>query len=127
MMGGGRMKVELDDRGGKAVGSHIRLAGTVWGIRLWLDEVITEHAAPRRKVWRTVEPTRLLIIGAYEMGVEIVPDGSGSRLRVLLNYALPDERTGGWLRRWLADAYARWCTQKMATDTARHWTDQPSK
>jgi hypothetical protein len=125
MMGGGRMTVKLDQLGGKAVGSHIRMGGAVWGIQLRLDEVITEHTPPTRKVWRTVGIPRLLVIGPYEMGVDICAAAGGSRLRVFVNYALPGERAGGWLRRWLADAYARWCTQQMAADTARHWGAPP--
>ena len=34
MMGGGRMSVDLDAARGQAEGSHIRLSGRVFGIRL---------------------------------------------------------------------------------------------
>src|SRR5688572_9079075 len=54
MMRRGRMSIELDAARGQAVGSHIRLSGTVFGIRLSLDEVVTRRRPPTDKVWRTV-------------------------------------------------------------------------
>ena len=40
MMGGGRMSVDVDAAQGQAVGSHIRLSGRVFGIHIYLDEVL---------------------------------------------------------------------------------------
>src|SRR5574341_716964 len=71
VMGGGRMVTELDERRGKAVGSHIRMTGTVFGMRLFLDEVVTLRTPPSEKAWETVGTPRLLVIGAYEMGFHI--------------------------------------------------------
>ena len=51
MMAGSRMALELDAAEGRAVGSRIRLSGRVLGIKLWVDEVITERNPPQRKVW----------------------------------------------------------------------------
>ena len=39
MMGGGGMRIELDDQKGQAVGSHIRLVGTAFGLRLFLEKL----------------------------------------------------------------------------------------
>jgi hypothetical protein len=71
MMGGGRMSVELDEAKGQAVGSHIRLSGRVFGVSLYLDEVVTRRDPPTNKVWETVGTPRLLVIGAYSIGVQI--------------------------------------------------------
>src|SRR5262245_53315069 len=79
MMGGGRMSVELDDAKGKAVGSHIRLSGRVFGFRLFLDEVVTRREPHSDKVWETVSTPKLLVIGMYAMGVHITPADRGSR------------------------------------------------
>ncbi|HEU4692090.1 MAG TPA: SRPBCC family protein, partial [Vicinamibacterales bacterium] len=59
MMGGGRMSVELDEAKGQAAGSHIRLSGRVFGISLYLDEVVTRRDPPTNKVWETVGAPRL--------------------------------------------------------------------
>jgi hypothetical protein len=113
MMGGGRMAVELDEARGKAVGSHIRLSGRVLGIRLYLDEVVTLRDPPINKVWETVGTTRLLVIGAYRMGVQVTPVSGGSRMRVFIDYELPK----GWATYWIgflfSGFYARWCVDQM--------------
>jgi len=113
MMAGGRMDTHVDAGQGRAVGSHIRLSGRVLGIRLFLDEVVTVHEPPYRIVWQTVGPLQLLIIGHYRMGVEIVPEGDGSRLRVFIDYDLPTPASTRWLGYLLGGTYARWCVRQM--------------
>lgn len=52
MMGGSRMRVDVDGAGGRAVGSHIRLTGKVFGVRLFLDEVVTRRSPPTERSGR---------------------------------------------------------------------------
>lgn len=123
-MAWGRMVVELDQQGGRAVGSHIRLEGRVLGIRLELDEVVTEYTPPSHKMWETVGAPRLLVIGPYRMGFTLVPDdlgptGSTSEqvvLTVFIDYALPDRGVSRLLGRLFGSWYARWCTSRMVDD-----------
>jgi len=121
MMGGGRMTYDFDALRGQAVGSHIRMGGEAFGLRLFVDEVVTVRDPPHRKVWRTTGEPRLIIIGAYEMGFEVADEGTGSRLRVWIDYALPDR---SWARRvpGLAALYARWCVRRMVSDAVQHFT-----
>lgn len=118
MMGGGRMTYAFDERRGQAVGSHIRMGGRAFGLELFVDEVVTEHIPPRRKVWRTVGRPRLIIIGDYEMGFEATPVLHGAALRVWIDYELAPAGLGRWALA-LADAYARWCVERMAGDARR--------
>ena len=120
-MGGGRMDVSVDDGRGRAVGSHIVLAGRAFGFRIELDEVVVEHRPPEAKTWETVGVPRLLVIGAYRMGFLIQPRERGSMLRVFIDYALPSRGASRWLGRMFGKAYARWCTQTMVTDAAAHF------
>src|SRR5262245_18319375 len=122
MMGGGRSSVEIDEKNGKALGSHIRLSGRVFGISLYLDEVVIRRDPPVFKVWETVGASRLLIIGAYKMGVQISPEAGGSRVRVFLDYQLPEGWAGYWLGLAFARLYARWCVSQMLTGVVRHHT-----
>lgn len=121
MMGGGSMTYEFDALRGQAVGSHIRMGGEAFGIRVFVDEVVTVRDPPRRKVWRTTGEPILIIMGAYEMGFEISEEGAGSNLRVWVDYALP---VRGWARRTpvLARLYGRWCVRRMVSDAIRHFT-----
>jgi hypothetical protein len=117
-MGGGRMTYEFDQGRGMAVGSHIKMGGSAFGLELFVDEVVTERDPPLRKVWKTVGAPRLLIIGAYEMGFELTPAAGGSLVRVWISYDLPKSTLGrllGWL---FAGFYARWCVGRMAGDAA---------
>lgn len=85
MMAGSHMDISVDAAKGKAVGSHIQLDGRVLGVALHVDEVVTVREPPLRKVWETTSTPRLLVIGAYRMGYEIVPDGVASDLRVFID------------------------------------------
>ena len=121
MMGGGRMFVDLDAAEGQRVGSHIRLSGRVFGIHVYLDEVVTRRDPPIDKVWETVGVPRLLVIGAYRMGVQITPVRRGSRMRVFIDYELPK----GWATYWLgflfSRFYAKWCIDQMLTGAVENF------
>ena len=120
MMMGSSMQVSTDELGGRAIGSKVRMAGRVLGMRLSLDEVVVKREPPLRKAWQTVD-TRLLVIGPYRLGFELTPRGKRSALRVFIDYELPQRGAGRWLGRILGPAYARWCTRRMARDAARHF------
>jgi hypothetical protein len=121
MMGGGRMELTVDDGKGERVGSHIRLAGTAFGLELALDEVVTERTPPTRKVWETVGIPKLLVIGSYRMGFDITPQGGTSTLRVFIDYTLPSAGTARFLGTLLGDFYAKWCVDQMVRDTRAHF------
>jgi len=124
MMGGGRMTYEFDAGRGQAVGSHIRMGGSAFGLSLLVDEVVTERDPLRRKVWETVGQPSLLVVGAYQMGFEIVPATSGSELRVWIAYDLAPGLLGQLLGPVLAPLYAKWCVSRMATDAVEFFAQQ---
>jgi Polyketide cyclase / dehydrase and lipid transport len=121
MMGGSRMQIELDDDRGQRVGSRIRMRGRIFGLRLSLEEVVTEYNFPHRKVWETTGAPKLLVIGHYRMGFEIGSRDIGSLLRVYIDYSVPHGVLTRWLGYLLGPVYARWCTQQMAKDTVKHF------
>ncbi|UIK03993.1 hypothetical protein [Neorhizobium galegae] len=53
MMLGATMTCDLDDAKGRAIGSVIRITGSILGIGLYLEEVVTERLPPLRKTWET--------------------------------------------------------------------------
>ena len=120
-MGGGRMETELDEGQGQKVGSHIRLSGRVFGVELSVEEIVTEHNPPHRKVWETTGTPKLLVIGHYRMGFELSPQENGSMLRVFIEYALPERAPDRWLGRLFSRYYARWCTRQMVDDAVKHF------
>lgn len=106
MMAGTTMAIEIDQFEGKAVGSEIRLRGRVFGIPIFVVEKVVEYTAPFRKVWQTTTEPRLLLIGSYRMGFELMPQAQATVLRVWIDYALPsvffptlDRANSGWLLR----------------------------
>ena len=120
-MGGGRMEMVFDDKQGRVVGSRIRLAGRVFGISLFVDEIVTKRDPPYRKIWETLGTPKLLVIGQYRFGFEITQQDRGSMLRVFIDYALPQK---GWARWWgvlTGNYYARWCTQQMVDDAEAYF------
>lgn len=89
MMAGTTMTIETDPLEGKAVGSEIRLRGRVLGIPIFVVERVVEYTAPFRKVWQTTTEPRLLVIGSYRMGFELMPQAQATVLRLWIDYALP--------------------------------------
>ena len=121
MMAGSSMTIDLDAGEGRVEGARIRLTGRMLGISLSLDEIVTEREVPRRKVWQTTGTPRLLVIGHYQMGFAIAPDESSCRLRVFIDYALPETPIAHWVGAAFGGVYARWCTRRMVVDAVEHF------
>ncbi len=121
MMAGSHMTIQMDENEGRAIGSTIALKGKILGLPLSVEEVITEYDPPHSKAWETIGSLRLLVIGSYRMGFAISPRQAGSRLRVFIDYSLPDEGVARLLGLMLGKSYARWCTNRMARDAAKHF------
>ena len=124
MMLGTKMNLEFDAAEGREVGARIGMTGSALGLRLSLEEVVTERVPPVRKVWETIGEPRLLVIGHYRMGFDITPDGARSRVRVFIDYDLPRRAPWRWFGQLLSHAYARWCTRRMAQDAAYAFNDR---
>jgi hypothetical protein len=111
MMGGGKMDMTTDEGLGQKVGSHIRLSGKAFGIKIFLDEVVTKYEPPRSKIWETVGTPELLIIGHYRIGVELRPHGETTNVRIYIDYRLPEKDV--WLGKLFGKMYAKWCVRQM--------------
>ena len=118
-LGWGKMETVLDAQQGRSVGSHIVLRGRVFGILLFLDEVVITREPPMKKIWETVGELRLLVIGPYRMGFNLTPDGTKAQLRVAIDYELPTKGISRLLGRLFGRPYAKWCTRQMVQD-AQH-------
>ena len=103
------------------VGSRIRLAGRVLGLALSVEETVVERTPPRRKAWETSGTPRLLVIGQYRMGFELLPQGNAAKLRVFIEYDLPQSAPDRWLGRLFGHSYAKWCTRRMVEDAIGHF------
>ena len=118
-MPGGTMTVETDEGGGRRVGSRIRLAGRVLGMRLDVEATVVERVPPRRKAWETLGEPQLLVIGPYRMAVDIARESDVCHVAIAIDYSLPARGASRWLGRLLAPTYARWCVAQMLTDLRR--------
>lgn len=116
MMLGGTMHYELDEGRGRTVGSVIRMTGNVLGLRLFLEEVVTERSPPFSKTWETQGDIRLLVIGHYRMGFTVTPQENSSLVGIFIDYSLPDGLVGGLLGSMFAGSYADWCLRNMTQD-----------
>ena len=121
MMLGSRMSIEVDADGARMIGSKIRMRGSMMGIPLSVEEVITERHAPDKKVWETIGNPKLYVMDQYRMGFELTPRDDSSQVRVFIDYRLPATAPGSWLGVMLGGVYARWCTKRMAEDVAKHF------
>jgi hypothetical protein len=115
MMMGSKMGIELDGAGGRTVGSRVRMRGTMLGLDLALEEVVTERERPHHKAWETVD-ARLFVIGQYRLGFDLEPAAGGTQVTIYIDYALPHRGPGKVLGAMLGRRYARWCIERMAAD-----------
>ena len=115
-LGWGRMDTVLDAGRGRSIGSHIVLRGRVFGVRLYLDEVVTRREPPLTKAWETVGEPRLPVIGPYRMSFDLTPGGTNAELRVAIDYELPTKGISWLLGRLFGRSYAKWCTRRMVRD-----------
>lgn len=113
MMMGGKFETVIDEGKGQTKGSHIIMKGSVLGINLFLDEVITTHGPPNSKKWQTVGEVKLLVIDHYQSGFELLPKDKGSEFRVYIDYNLPSSYPGRLLGLALGGMYAKWCVHQM--------------
>lgn len=121
MTAGARMHVALDQNLGKRVGSMIHLSGSVLGVELQVDEVVTLRDPPYRKAWETTGHPRLLVIDAYKLGFELLPRTVGCMVRVFIDYTLPTRGFARLVGRLLGRVYARWCTRRILADVQAHF------
>jgi len=122
VMLGGNMRYAFDSGGGRTIGSVIAMQGSVAGLDLDVEEVVTERS-PSRKIWETRGEPHLLIIGAYRMGFDIEPAPAGAKLTVFIDYDLPRRGLQRVLGAAVGRLYARWCVSRMAKDAARHFQE----
>jgi hypothetical protein len=90
-------------------------------MELTVEEIVTERTPPYRKVWETTGSPKLVVMGQYRMGFEITPEGPGSRLRVFIDYALPERAPTRWLGYLFGSYYAGWCTPRMIDDAVQYF------
>lgn len=122
MMGGGKMETSIDAGRGQEVGSHILMSGRVFGITIFLDEVVTHREPPRVKIWETVGTPKLLVIDHYRMKAEVEPQENASSLRVSIDYNLPTKNV--WLGKLFGRYYAKWCVQQMIKGAHDYFINQ---
>ena len=70
MMLGGSMHYTFDEGEGRIVGSVIRMEGKILGLTLTLEEEVTEHERPRRKVWQTLGAPRMTLTASNRYMVQ---------------------------------------------------------
>lgn len=120
MMGGGKMITEVDEDKGQKVGSHIKMGGKIMGFNLFLDEVVIKRSRPTRKVWKTVGNPNLLVIGNYQMGIELTSENNKTKLKVFIDYDLPSG-SAKVLGLMFGNMYANWCVNQMLSGVIDHF------
>ncbi|MBI4922668.1 MAG: SRPBCC family protein [Devosia nanyangense] len=125
MMLGSSMTIRMEPDHTRRVGSAFGFTGSIFGIPLAVDEVVTGRVPPREKTWETTAEPQLWVIGRYQMGFELAPEGQRSSLTVHIRYALPARGFQRLPGRMLGRTYAKWCTRQMVSDAQKHFSRQP--
>ena len=117
------METSVDEARGQAIGSHVHMKGTMMGIELFLEEVVTEREPPRHKAWETIGRARLLVIDSYRLGFDITEMSKSSKFRVFIDYDLPAAPPLRWLGLIFGKFYAKWCVHQMVNDARKHFVE----
>ena len=125
-MAGSSMTIGMDEKQGRALGSRITLSGSILGLSLEVEEVVTQYDPPFSKAWETVGSPRLLVIGPYGMGFSVSARQGGSLLRVFIDYSPPGAGAARVLGQLFGKSYTRWCTQRMVHDAMVHFNTRRS-
>lgn len=96
--------------------THIRLAGRMLGIPLYVEGKVVQREPPNLKAWETVGEPHLLVIGRYRMTVSIDARGDRAHVMIAIDYALPANAPTRWLGTLFGPLYARWCVRQMVQD-----------
>ena len=121
MMLGSAMAIHMEPDHTRSVGSAFGFTGKVLGVPLKVEEVVTGREPPSRKTWETTADPSLWVIGRYQMGFELAPDGRVSNLCVYIRYNLPRAGLPWFLGRLFGRWYAVWCTGQMVSDAQKHF------
>lgn len=111
-MGGG-MTLHEQTPGVRGVGATYRYTGRAFGMAIDFQQRVAEWAEDQRKVWRTLEGGRIILLGRYEMGFELEPGHAATRVRAWITYDLPRDLRGRVLGALFARSYARWCVRSI--------------
>lgn len=121
MMGGGRMNTQVDSERFQKIGSHLKMTGSVFGAKLFLDEVVKTHNPPSRKEWETVGNINLIVIDHYRLGFEIKPNDSNSSIDIYIDYNLPKSFKTRLVGILFGGMYAKWCVRQMIGNIDTHF------
>ena len=72
------MEIITDPERPRGVGGHITLRGRVFGLRLFVEEIVTRYEPPLVKEWETTGEPRLIVIGQYRMAFHITTEAHGT-------------------------------------------------
>lgn len=126
MMLGSTMTIRMEADRTRQIGSAFGFTGSVLGIPLGVDEVVTGREPPERKTWETTAEPRLWVIGQYQMGFELTPGVTHSTLRVYIRYNPPRAGLPRLLGLLFGKVYAAWCTRQMVADAQKHFLARPA-
>jgi uncharacterized membrane protein len=121
MMAGSKMNYEFDDGRGRRLGSHVRLVGSLLGLKLEIDEQVIERVPAHSKTWQTVGNPRMFILAQYRMGFSLQALPRSCVVTAHIDYSLPTRGYRRLLGRLAGGVYARWCVRNVLDQAAAHF------
>ena len=113
---GSALRTEQISTNATGLGATYRSHGRVVGLPIDFTGVVTRWAPDKEKVWRTIGDPQLIVLGAFEMRLDITPESGGTRLVAGIDYTWPKSWSGRLLGRLLARPYSRWCLRRICRD-----------
>ena len=116
-------KLELQQLSENVTGpnSKVRWYGKMMGFKMDFTVVVTKWIKDKEKVWETIGPAKMIILGWYRMRLVILssPGGPNTEVELSITYTKPKNIFFKFIAFFLAPLYATWCLNNMLQDSKK--------
>ena len=117
MMMGSKLKLELLSENATGLNAKFRWYGNMMGIKMDFTVDVTKWIKDKEKVWETVGDAKMIILGWYQMRLQLTPITEGTKAELSIAYTYPKKILGKILTFFLAQWYANWCLKSMLSNS----------
>ena len=112
-------KLELKQLSLNATGlnTKFRWFGKIMGFTMDFTVVVTKWIKDKERVWETIEPAKMIIMGWYQMRLMISPQGGNTKVTLSIAYTKPKNIFFKFIAFLFAPFYSNWCLNNMLKDS----------
>jgi hypothetical protein len=118
-MMGSRLELKQLSENATGLNSKFRWTGKVMWFTMDFTVVVTKWIKCKEKVWETVGPAKMIIMGWYQMRLVISLEGGNTKAILSIAYTKPKNIFFKFIAFFIAPFYANWCLNNMLNDSKK--------